>query len=244
MFLVLRPYSKIPSSSLYEFVAARSRQGVGGGACYIAALSTVRRMCDDEGVRVATYARLHGVSCSVSVIDPSFGAILIVFDWEAIFLVMALFSIIMCCFALFMNIKISPPKSVVSDRVSYLQSDFLTMAVASSISLGVIFVYVSVSLVILMLRYNLSVREYALWMELFAILSVVTSFCLPTIRKYFNDRGLLLISLVTLSVCGVALSVNEFNKNVEIFLVVLGVIGVCNATVFTLTLGKTLTNLH
>ncbi|MDE9565187.1 MFS transporter [Xenorhabdus bovienii] len=229
----------IPPHRVFEFIIARFAQGVGGGFCYIAALSTVRKICTDQNERMTIYARLNGISCTVPVLAPTLGALLVIGGWQVIFYTMAGVGGILMFLTLGMKRKVKRCKTELAHSSNYLNFTFISMLIASSISLGTVYSYVSISPVVLMGEFGQSIDEYALWMGFFATLSVVTSFGLPYIRRYIGDLFLLIISLLVLSLSGIIAN-SLLDKNLSIYLFVFSFIGICNSIVFTIALGKAL----
>ncbi|MCW7763730.1 MFS transporter [Photorhabdus luminescens] len=232
-----------PTQEIELFIASRFLQGCGGGICYIVALSTVRKCSYDSDERVKAYSILNGISCTVPILAPSIGAIIILLGWKFIFYSMAALGVIVSTVSVSMS-KTTKPFEDFGNKVqsisSFLDPNFIKMVVISSVSLTSVFTYINISPLVLMSKYGLTTKEYAFWMGLFAALSVTTSFSLSLLRRWISDRSLLNMGLIILGSAGFQLYQFEDVLGAYSYLITFSLIGIINSILFTITLNRAL----
>lgn len=101
-FLASLYCANISKGELNNFLAARFFQGFGSGVCYVTAQSMVRKNYLTKDLRIKAYSRLNGISCTVPIIAPSIGVLLITKGWPLIFLFISFFSVIVLTFSYFL----------------------------------------------------------------------------------------------------------------------------------------------
>ncbi|MCT8350448.1 MULTISPECIES: MFS transporter [Photorhabdus] len=232
-----------PAQEVELFITSRFLQGCGSGICYIAALSTVRKCSYDSDERVKAYAILNGISCTVPILAPSIGAIIVLLGWKSIFYSMAALGVIVSAASVNMNKNIRPLENLgnkVQSINSFLDPNFIKMVIISSVGLTSVFTYVNISPLVLINKYGLTTKEYALWMGLFAALSVTTSFGLSLLRRWISDRILLNTGLIILGAAGCQLYQFEDILGTYSYMITFSLIGIINSILFTITLNRAL----
>lgn len=223
-----------------KFLLARFFQGFGSGVCYITAQSLVRKNYITRDLRIRAYARLNGISCTVPIIAPSIGALLVTEGWQNIFLFISFFSATLLALSYYLIDQKNERRLVAEIGRGYFSVNFITMMTLSSISLGCVFFYVSSSSVILIDKLNVKVATYAVWMGLLALLSVCTSFFLSRLRKFFPDFILLRLSAALMFSTGAIVMYLNNYQSLTLYLIVFSMISVINAVTFSISLGYAL----
>ncbi len=232
--------TSISERELTNFLWARFFQGFGSGICYITAQSLVRKNYLTRDLRIRAYARLNGISCTVPIIAPSLGAMLITKGWQLIFLFISFFSAILLALSYYLIDQKNERRLETGAGRGYFSVSFITMIILSSISLGCVFFYVSSSSVILIDKLNVKIDAYAVWMGLLALFSVCTSLLLSSLRKIFSDFLLLRMSAFLMFVTGAFIIYQNNYESLTIYLIVFCLISIINAITFSISLGYAL----
>jgi len=186
-----------------SFLVMRFFQGVGAACCYVVAFAILRDTLDEQE-RAKVLSMLNGITCSIPVLAPVFGnLIMIKFPWPVLFTAMAMMGIaigLIACFVL----KETLPKTKrtlldVSDdsNESLYNRFFISRVIYTSLGVTAILSYVNTSPMIVMDSLGFTRGEYSTAMALLAMVGMTTSFSVPFALSYFKQTTLIFAAQMT-----------------------------------------------
>lgn len=186
-----------------SFLVMRFFQGVGAACCYVVAFAILRDTLDEQK-RAKVLSMLNGITCSIPVLAPVFGnLIMIKFPWPVLFTAMAMMGIaigLIACFVL----KETLPKTKrtlldVSDdsNESLYNRFFISRVIYTSLGVTAILSYVNTSPMIVMDSLGFTRGEYSTAMALLAMVGMTTSFSVPFALSYFKQTTLIFAAQMT-----------------------------------------------
>ncbi|EHR6737200.1 MFS transporter [Vibrio parahaemolyticus] len=187
-----------------SFLIMRFFQGVGAACCYVVAFAILRDTLDEQK-RAKVLSMLNGIICSIPVLAPVVGnLIMIKFPWPVLFIAMAMMGItigLIACFVL----KETLPKNAkrplldVSEDTneSLYNHFFISRVVYTSLGVAAILSYVNTSPMIVMDSIGFTRAEYSIAMALLAMVGMTTSFSVPFALSYFKQTTLMFTAQIT-----------------------------------------------
>lgn len=186
-----------------SFLIMRFFQGVGAACCYVVAFAILRDTLDEQK-RAKVLSMLNGVICSIPVLAPVIGnLIMIKFPWPVLFTAMAMMGItigLIACFVLKETLpkKLSAPLGASEDANESLYNHlFISRVVYTSLGVTAILSYVNTSPMIVMDSIGFTRAEYSIAMALLAMVGMTTSFSVPFALSYFKQTTLMFAAQIT-----------------------------------------------
>lgn len=199
------------------FLIMRFFQGVGAACCYVVAFAILRDTLDEQK-RAKVLSMLNGIICSIPVLAPVIGnLIMIKFPWPILFTAMAMMGIaigLIACFVL----KETLPKTkrtvlVLSEcpNESLYNRFFISRVIYTSLGVTAILSYVNTSPMIIMDLLGFTRSEYSTAMALLAIVGMTTSFSVPFALSYFKQTTLMFAAQITSLLSAIVILVAHLN---------------------------------
>ncbi|WP_455289933.1 MdtL family multidrug efflux MFS transporter [Vibrio parahaemolyticus] len=187
-----------------SFLIMRFFQGVGAACCYVVAFAILRDTLDEQK-RAKVLSMLNGIICSIPVLAPVVGnLIMIKFPWPVLFIAMAMMGItigLIACFVLKETLpkKAKRPLLDVSEDTneSLYNHFFISRVVYTSLGVAAILSYVNTSPMIVMDSIGFTRAEYSIAMALLAMVGMTTSFSVPFALSYFKQTTLMFTAQIT-----------------------------------------------
>lgn len=187
-----------------SFLIMRFFQGVGAACCYVVAFAILRDTLDEQK-RAKVLSMLNGIICSIPVLAPVVGnLIMIKFPWPVLFTAMAMMGItigLIACFVLKETLpkKTKRPLLDVSEDTneSLYNHFFISRVVYTSLGVAAILSYVNTSPMIVMDSIGFTRAEYSIAMALLAMVGMTTSFSVPFALSYFKQTTLMFTAQIT-----------------------------------------------
>ncbi|HCM0842497.1 TPA: MFS transporter [Vibrio parahaemolyticus] len=187
-----------------SFLIMRFFQGVGAACCYVVAFAILRDTLDEQK-RAKVLSMLNGIICSIPVLAPVVGnLIMIKFPWPVLFIAMAMMGItigLIACFVLKETLpkKAKRPLLDVSEDTneSLYNHFFISRVVYTSLGVAAILSYVNTSPMIVMDSIGYTRAEYSIAMALLAMVGMTTSFSVPFALSYFKQTTLMFTAQIT-----------------------------------------------
>ncbi|EGQ9055898.1 MdtL family multidrug efflux MFS transporter [Vibrio parahaemolyticus] len=187
-----------------SFLIMRFFQGVGAACCYVVAFAILRDTLDEQK-RAKVLSMLNGIICSIPVLAPVVGnLIMIKFPWPVLFTAMAMMGItigLIACFVLKETLpkKAKRPLLDVSEDTneSLYNHFFISRVVYTSLGVAAILSYVNTSPMIVMDSIGFTRAEYSIAMALLAMVGMTTSFSVPFALSYFKQTTLMFAAQIT-----------------------------------------------
>ncbi|EIT7125650.1 MFS transporter [Vibrio parahaemolyticus] len=187
-----------------SFLIMRFFQGVGVACCYVVAFAILRDTLDEQK-RAKVLSMLNGIICSIPVLAPVVGnLIMIKFPWPVLFTAMAMMGItigLIACFVLKETLpkKAKRPLLDVSEDTneSLYNHFFISRVVYTSLGVTAILSYVNTSPMIVMDSIGFTRAEYSIAMALLAMVGMTTSFSVPFALSYFKQTTLMFAAQIT-----------------------------------------------
>ncbi|TOO95252.1 multidrug transporter subunit MdtL [Vibrio parahaemolyticus] len=187
-----------------SFLIMRFFQGVGAAYCYVVAFAILRDTLDEQK-RAKVLSMLNGIICSIPVLAPVVGnLIMIKFPWPVLFIAMAMMGItigLIACFVLKETLpkKAKRPLLDVSEDTneSLYNHFFISRLVYTSLGVAAILSYVNTSPMIVMDSIGFTRAEYSIAMALLAMVGMTTSFSVPFALSYFKQTTLMFTAQIT-----------------------------------------------
>ncbi|EGR3403417.1 multidrug transporter subunit MdtL [Vibrio parahaemolyticus] len=187
-----------------SFLIMRFFQGVGAACCYVVAFAILRDTLDEQK-RAKVLSMLNGIICSIPVLAPVVGnLIMIKFPWPVLFTAMAMMGItigLIACFVLKETLpkKAKRPLLDVSEDTneSLYNHFFISRVVYTSLGVTAILSYVNTSPMIVMDSIGFTRAEYSIAMALLAMVGMTTSFSVPFALFYFKQTTLMFTAQIT-----------------------------------------------
>ncbi|MDG2642868.1 MdtL family multidrug efflux MFS transporter, partial [Vibrio parahaemolyticus] len=187
-----------------SFLIMRFFQGVGAAYCYVVAFAILRDTLDEQK-RAKVLSMLNGIICSIPVLAPVVGnLIMIKFPWPVLFTAMAMMGItigLIACFVLKETLpkKAKRPLLDVSEDTneSLYNHFFISRVVYTSLGVAAILSYVNTSPMIVMDSIGFTRAEYSIAMALLAMVGMTTSFSVPFALSYFKQTTLMFAAQIT-----------------------------------------------
>ncbi|HCG7970426.1 TPA: MFS transporter [Vibrio parahaemolyticus] len=185
-----------------SFLIMRFFQGVGAACCYVVAFAILRDTLDEQK-RAKVLSMLNGIICSIPVLAPVVGN-LIMIPWPVLFIAMAMMGItigLIACFVLKETLpkKAKRPLLDVSEDTneSLYNHFFISRVVYTSLGVAAILSYVNTSPMIVMDSIGFTRAEYSIAMALLAMVGMTTSFSVPFALSYFKQTTLMFTAQIT-----------------------------------------------
>ncbi|EKA7392312.1 MFS transporter [Vibrio parahaemolyticus] len=187
-----------------SFLIMRFFQGVGAACCYVVSFAILRDTLDEQK-RAKVLSMLNGIICSIPVLAPVVGnLIMIKFPWPVLFTAMAMMGItigLIACFVLKETLpkKAKRPLLDVSEDTneSLYNHFFISRVVYTSLGVAAILSYVNTSPMIVMDSIGFTRAEYSIAMALLAMVGMTTSFSVPFALSYFKQTTLMFTAQIT-----------------------------------------------
>ncbi|EGQ7974411.1 MFS transporter [Vibrio parahaemolyticus] len=187
-----------------SFLIMRFFQGVGAACCYVVAFAILRDTLDEQK-RAKVLSMLNGIICSIPVLAPVVGnLIMIKFPWPVLFTAMTMMGItigLIACFVLKETLpkKAKRPLLDVSEDTneSLYNHFFISRVVYTSLGVAAILSYVNTSPMIVMDSIGFTRAEYSIAMALLAMAGMTTSFSVPFALSYFKQTTLMFTAQIT-----------------------------------------------
>ncbi|HCE1550537.1 TPA: MFS transporter [Vibrio parahaemolyticus] len=187
-----------------SFLIMRFFQGVGAACCYVVAFAILRDTLDEQK-RAKVLSMLNGIICSIPVLAPVIGnLIMIKFPWPVLFTAMAMMGItigLIACFVLKETLPKKakrPPLDASEDANESLYNHFfISRVVYTSLGVAAILSYVNTSPMIVMDSIGSTRAEYSIAMALLAMVGMTTSFSVPFALSYFKQTTLMFTAQIT-----------------------------------------------
>ncbi|ASZ49434.1 MFS transporter [Vibrio parahaemolyticus] len=187
-----------------SFLIMRFFQGVGAACCYVVAFAILRDTLDEQK-RAKVLSMLNGIICSIPVLAPVIGnLIMIKFPWPVLFTAMAMMGItigLIACFVLKETLPKKakrPPLDASEDANESLYNHFfISRVVYTSLGVAAILSYVNTSPMIVMDSIGFTRAEYSIAMALLAMVGMTTSFSVPFALSYFKQTTLMFAAQIT-----------------------------------------------
>ncbi|MBE3873736.1 MFS transporter [Vibrio parahaemolyticus] len=187
-----------------SFLIMRFFQGVGAACCYVVAFAILRDTLDEQK-RAKVLSMLNGIICSIPVLAPVIGnLIMIKFPWPVLFTAMAMMGItigLIACFVLKETLPKKakrPPLDASEDANESLYNHFfISRVVYTSLGVAAILSYVNTSPMIVMDSIGSTRAEYSIAMALLAMVGMTTSFSVPFALSYFKQTTLMFTAQTT-----------------------------------------------
>ncbi|MBM5027999.1 MFS transporter [Vibrio parahaemolyticus] len=187
-----------------SFLIMRFFQGVGAACCYVVAFAILRDTLDEQK-RAKVLSMLNGIICSIPVLAPVIGnLIMIKFPWPVLFTAMAMMGItigLIACFVLKETLPKKakrPPLDASEDANESLYNHFfISRVVYTSLGVAAILSYGNTSPMIVMDSIGFTRAEYSIAMALLAMVGMTTSFSVPFALSYFKQTTLMFAAQIT-----------------------------------------------
>ncbi|WP_274016529.1 MFS transporter [Vibrio parahaemolyticus] len=187
-----------------SFLIMRFFQGVGAACCYVVAFAILRDTLDEQK-RAKVLSMLNGIICSIPVLAPVVGnLIMIKFPWPVLFTAMTMMGITIGLIACFVLKETLPKKAkrplldVSEDANESLYNHlFISRVVYTSLGVAAILSYVNTSPMIVMDSIGFTRSEYSIAMALLAMVGMTTSFSVPFALSYFKQTTLMFTAQIT-----------------------------------------------
>ncbi|EGQ9808196.1 MFS transporter [Vibrio parahaemolyticus] len=187
-----------------SFLIMRFFQGVGAACCYVVAFAILRDTLDEQK-RAKVLSMLNGIICSIPVLAPVIGnLIMIKFPWPVLFTAMAMMGITIGLIACFVLKETLPKKAkrplldVSEDANESLYNHlFISRVVYTSLGVAAILSYVNTSPMIVMDSIGFTRAEYSIAMALLTMVGMTTSFSVPFALSYFKQTTLMFTAQIT-----------------------------------------------
>ncbi|EGR1343487.1 MFS transporter [Vibrio parahaemolyticus] len=187
-----------------SFLTMRFFQGVGAACCYVVAFAILRDTLDEQK-RAKVLSMLNGIICSIPVLAPVVGnLIMIKFPWPVLFTAMTMMGITIGLIACFVLKETLPKKAkrplldVSEDANESLYNHlFISRVVYTSLGVAAILSYVNTSPMIVMDSIGFTRAEYSIAMALLAMVGMTTSFSVPFALSYFKQTTLMFTAQIT-----------------------------------------------
>ncbi|QLE32786.1 MFS transporter [Vibrio parahaemolyticus] len=187
-----------------SFLIMRFFQGVGAACCYVVAFAILRDTLDEQK-RAKVLSMLNGIICSIPVLAPVVGnLIMIKFPWPVLFTAMTMMGITIGLIACFVLKETLPKKAkrplldVSEDANESLYNHlFISRVVYTSLGVAAILSYVNTSPMIVMDSIGFTRAEYSIAMTLLAMVGMTTSFSVPFALSYFKQTTLMFTAQIT-----------------------------------------------
>ncbi len=187
-----------------SFLIMRFFQGVGAACCYVVAFAILRDTLDEQK-RAKVLSMLNGIICSIPVLAPVVGNLIMTkFPWPVLFTAMAMMGItigLIACFVLKETLpkKAKRPLLDVSEDTneSLYNHFFISRVVYTSLGVAAILSYVNTSPMIVMDSIGFTRAEYSIAMALLAMVGMTTSFSVPFALSYFKQTTLMFTAQIT-----------------------------------------------
>ncbi len=187
-----------------SFLIMRFFQGVGAACCYVVAFAILRDTLDEQK-RAKVLSMLNGIICSIPVLAPVVGnLIMIKFPWPVLFTAMTMMGITIGLIACFVLKETLPKKAkrplldVSEDANESLYNHlFISRVVYTSLGVAAILSYVNTSPMIVMDSIGFTRAEYSIAMALLAMVGMTTSFSVPFALSYFKQTTLMFAAQIT-----------------------------------------------
>ncbi|MDG2680095.1 MFS transporter [Vibrio parahaemolyticus] len=187
-----------------SFLIMRFFQGVGAACCYVVAFAILRDTLDEQK-RAKVLSMLNGIICSIPVLAPVVGnLIMIKFPWPVLFTAMTMMGITIGLIACFVLKETLPKKAkrplldVSEDANESLYNHlFISRVVYTSLGVAAILSYVNTSPMIVMDSIGFTRAEYSIAMALLAMVGMTTSFSVPFALSYFKQTTLMFTAQIT-----------------------------------------------
>ncbi|WP_447029479.1 MdtL family multidrug efflux MFS transporter [Vibrio parahaemolyticus] len=203
-----------------SFLIMRFFQGVGAACCYVVAFAILRDTLDEQK-RAKVLSMLNGIICSIPVLAPVIGnLIMIKFPWPVLFTAMAMMGItigLIACFVLKETLpkKAKRPLLDVSEDTneSLYNHFFISRVVYTSLGVAAILSYVNTSPMIVMDSIGFTRAEYSIAMALLAMVGMTTSFSVPFALSYFKQTTLMFTAQITTLLSAIVILAAHLNGN-------------------------------
>ncbi|MBE3689795.1 MFS transporter [Vibrio parahaemolyticus] len=187
-----------------SFLIMRFFQGVGAACCYVVAFAILRDTLDEQK-RAKVLSMLNGIICSIPVLAPVIGnLIMIKFPWPVLFTAMAMMGItigLIACFVLKETLPKKAKRSLLGAsedaNESLYNHLFISRVVYTSLGVTAILSYVNTSPMIVMDSIGFTRAEYSIAMALLAMVGMTTSFSVPFALSYFKQTTLMFAAQIT-----------------------------------------------
>ncbi|MEK2022087.1 MFS transporter [Vibrio parahaemolyticus] len=187
-----------------SFLIMRFFQGVGAACCYVVAFAILRDTLDEQK-RAKVLSMLNGIICSIPVLAPVVGnLIMIKFPWPVLFTAMTMMGITIGLIACFVLKETLPKKAkrplldMSEDANESLYNHlFISRVVYTSLGVAAILSYVNTSPMIVMDSIGFTRAEYSIAMALLAMVGMTTSFSVPFALSYFKQTTLMFTAQIT-----------------------------------------------
>ncbi|HIF5674494.1 multidrug transporter subunit MdtL [Vibrio parahaemolyticus] len=187
-----------------SFLIMRFFQGVGAACCYVVAFAILRDTLDEQK-RAKVLSMLNGIICSIPVLAPVIGnLIMIKFPWPVLFTAMAMMGITIGLIACFVLKETLPKKAKrpllgasEDENESLCNHFFISRVVYTSLGVAAILSYVNTSPMIVMDSIGFTRAEYSIAMALLAMVGMTTSFSVPFALSYFKQTTLMFTAQIT-----------------------------------------------
>ncbi|MCZ6400951.1 MFS transporter [Vibrio parahaemolyticus] len=187
-----------------SFLIMRFFQGVGAACCYVVAFAILRDTLDEQK-RAKVLSMLNGIICSIPVLAPVVGnLIMIKFPWPVLFTAMTMMGITIGLIACFVLKETLPKKAkrplldVSEDANESLYNHlFISRIVYTSLGVAAILSYVNTSPMIVMDSIGFTRAEYSIAIALLAMVGMTTSFSVPFALSYFKQTTLMFTAQIT-----------------------------------------------
>ncbi|EHR6474643.1 MFS transporter [Vibrio parahaemolyticus] len=187
-----------------SFLIMRFFQGVGAACCYVVAFAILRDTLDEQK-RAKVLSMLNGIICSIPVLAPVVGnLIMIKFPCPVLFTAMTMMGITIGLIACFVLKETLPKKAkrplldVSEDANESLYNHlFISRVVYTSLGVAAILSYVNTSPMIVMDSIGFTRAEYSIAMALLAMVGMTTSFSVPFALSYFKQTTLMFAAQIT-----------------------------------------------
>ncbi|MFW9763257.1 MFS transporter [Vibrio parahaemolyticus] len=201
-----------------SFLIMRFFQGVGAACCYVVAFAILRDTLDEQK-RAKVLSMLNGIICSIPVLAPVIGnLIMIKFPWPVLFTAMAMMGItigLIACFVLKETLpkKAKRPLLDVSEDTneSLYNHFFISRVVYTSLGVTAILSYVNTSPMIVMDSIGFTRAEYSIAMALLAMVGMTTSFSVPFALSYFKQTTLMFTAQITTLLSAIVILAGHLN---------------------------------
>ncbi|HCK0615027.1 multidrug transporter subunit MdtL [Vibrio parahaemolyticus] len=187
-----------------SFLIMRFFQGVGAACCYVVAFAILRDTLDEQK-RAKVLSMLNGIICSIPVLAPVVGnLIMIKFPWPVLFTAMAMMGItigLIACFVLKETLPKKAKRPLLDEsedtNESLYNHFFISRVVYTSLGVAAILSYVNTSPMIVMDSIGFTRAEYSIAMALLAMVGMTTSFSVPFALSYFKQTTLMFAAQIT-----------------------------------------------
>jgi len=195
-------YSGGLAQSSNLFLAARFVQGMGAGACYVAAFAILRDTLDDVR-RAKVLSMLNGIICIIPVLAPVVGyLIMLKLPWNSLFTTMAIMGLavfLLCSFWLTesrQKMTNATQGSAEQLQERFITRFFISRLLISMAGITIILTYINISPFFIMEQLGFNRGQYSLTMALTALSSMLASFGAPYLLARFKQKSLILAAQI------------------------------------------------